>query len=159
MIRAASIADVPAICRLIRGLAAYERLSHRVTLDEERLRQHLFGPRPFAEVLLVEEGGEVIGFALFFPCYSTFQARPILYLEDLFVEPEHRGKGHGKALFVALAYLAVERGWCRVEWSVLDWNEPAIRFYRSLGAVSKDEWSEYCLTGDALLATARMHSP
>src|SRR5438309_1858084 len=134
MIRPATSADTPAIARLIRALAEYERLSHAVTLDEGRLREHLFGPRPFAEVLLAEEAGEVIGFALFFHNYSTFLGTPTVYLEDLFVRPEFRGKGHGKALLAALARLAMERRCGRLEWSVLNWNQPAIDFYKSLGA-------------------------
>lgn len=150
MIRSATAADVPVIARLVRDLAEYERLSHAVTLDDARLRDHLFGPRPFAEVLLAEEGRAVVGFALFFHNYSTFLAKPGIYLEDLFVEPQHRGKGHGKALLQALAKLAVERGCGRLEWSVLNWNEPSIQFYRALGAVPLDEWSVYRLTGDAL---------
>jgi GNAT superfamily N-acetyltransferase len=150
MIRPATVADTPVIARLIRALAEYERLAHAVTLDEGALREHLFGPRPFAEVLLAEEDGAVIGFALFFHNYTTFAGKPTLYLEDLFVEPEHRGRGHGKALLRALAGLAVERSCARLEWSVLNWNEPAIGFYRSLGAVPMDQWTVYRLTGDAL---------
>ncbi len=152
MIRPATAADAPAIARLIRALADYERLSHAVTLDEGRLRDHLFGPRPFAEALLAEDAGAVVGYALFFPTYSTFLGRPGLYLEDLFVEPAHRGKGHGKALLAAVARLAVERGCGRLEWSVLDWNEPAICFYRLVGAAPVDGWTVYRLTGDALEA-------
>jgi GNAT superfamily N-acetyltransferase len=155
MIRAATIADVPTIARLIRDLAEYERLADQVVLNEERLRQHLFGPRPFAEVLLAEESGQVVGFALFFHNYSTFLGRPGIYLEDLFVEPAHRGKGHGKALLIALARLAVERGCGRLEWAVLNWNEPSIQFYRSLGATPMDEWTVYRLTGEALTSLAR----
>jgi GNAT superfamily N-acetyltransferase len=154
MIRPATPADVPTIARLIRGLAEYERLADKVTLDEDRLRQHLFGPRPYAEVLLAEESGTVFGFALFFHNFSTFLAQPGIYLEDLFVFPEHRGRGHGKALFRALARLAAERGCGRLEWSVLDWNEPSIGFYRSLGAAALDDWTTYRLTGDALAALA-----
>lgn len=150
MIRAATAADTPTICRLIRALAEYENLSDQVTLDEARLREHLFGPRPYAEVLLAEEAGQVVGFALFFMNYSTFLGKPGIYLEDVFVQPEHRGRGHGKALLVALARLAVERGCGRLEWAVLNWNKPAIDFYRSLGAVPLDEWTTYRLTGDAL---------
>src|SRR5438552_2527057 len=134
MIRFATITDTKTICQLIRDLAEYERLAHEVVLDEERVREHLFGPRPFAEVLLAEEAGFVVGFALFFHNYSTFLGQPGIYLEDLFVQPEHRGKGHGKALLAALAQLAVERDCGRLEWAVLNWNEPAIRFYRALGA-------------------------
>jgi GNAT superfamily N-acetyltransferase len=150
MIRPATPADTPAICGLIRGLAEYERLSHVVALDENRLRAHLFGPRPFAEVLLAEEAGEVVGFALFFAHYSTFRGQANLYLEDLFVRPEHRGKGHGKALLAALARLALERGCGWLQWLVLDWNEPALRFYRALGAAPLDGWTVYRLTGEAL---------
>ena len=150
MIRPATPADVPAVARLIRDLAEYERLSHAVVFDEAQLREHLFGPRPFAEVLLAEDGGAVVGFALFFHNYSTFVGKPGVYLEDLFVKPEARGKGYGKALLLALARLAVERGCGRVEWSVLNWNEPSIRFYESLGAKPMDEWTVYRLDGEAL---------
>jgi GNAT superfamily N-acetyltransferase len=150
MIRPATADDVKTISHLIRGLAEYERLSHVVALDEDHLREHLFGPRPYAEVLLAEEAGEVVGFALFFPNYSTFLAQPGIYLEDLFVRPEHRGKGHGKALLMALARLANERGYGRLEWAVLNWNEPAIGFYRSLGAVPMKEWTVFRLTGAEL---------
>src|SRR6516164_5704824 len=117
MIRAATPDDTATIARLIRALADYERLADRVVFDEARLRQHLFGPRPYAEVLLAEDAGRVVGFALFFHSYSTFLGQPGIYLEDLFVEPEQRGRGHGKALLVALARLAVERGCGRVEWA------------------------------------------
>jgi GNAT superfamily N-acetyltransferase len=154
MIRTATAADVPAIARLIRGLAEYEKLAHFVALDEDRLLQHLFGPRPFAEVLLAEDAGQVVGFALFFHNYSTFRAQPGIYLEDLFVEPSDRGRGHGKALLGALARLAVERGCVRLDWVVLNWNQPSIEFYRSLGAEPMDEWTGYRLTGDALTALA-----
>jgi GNAT superfamily N-acetyltransferase len=150
MIRFANIKDTPAIARLIRALAEYEQLSHRVTLNESRLREHLFGSRPFAEVLVAEEAGAVIGFALFFHNYSTFSGHPGLYLEDLFVDPPYRGKGHGKQLLIALARLAVERDCGRLEWTVLNWNKPAIDFYNSLGAELKDEWTIYRLTGPAL---------
>jgi GNAT superfamily N-acetyltransferase len=150
MIRPATAADTPTIARLIRALAEYEQLAHTVTLDDDRLREHLFGPRPFAEVLLAEEAGEVVGFALFFHNYTTFAGSPTLYLEDLFVRPEHRGQEHGKELLAALARLAVERGCGRLEWCVLDWNEPAIAFYRSLGAVAMKDWTLYRLTGGAL---------
>ena len=154
MIRPATAADVPTIARLIRGLAEYERLSHAVALDEDRLREHLFGPRPYAEVLLAEDAGAVVGFALFFHNYSTFRAKPGIYLEDLFVEPAHRGKGHGKALLISLARLALARDCARVEWSVLNWNEPSIRFYQALGAEPLDEWTAYRLTGEALAKLA-----
>jgi GNAT superfamily N-acetyltransferase len=155
MIRSATPEDTETICCLIRELAEYERLSHAVVLDEDRLREHLFGPRPFIEALLAEEAGEVVGFALVFYNYSSFLGRPGLYLEDLFVRPEHRGKGYGKALFTAVARLAVERGCGRMEWAVLDWNEPSIAFYRSFGAVPMDEWTVFRLTGDALDAAAQ----
>jgi GNAT superfamily N-acetyltransferase len=158
MIRPATPADTAAIVALIRALAEYERLAHEVVLDERRLHEHLFGPRPFAEVLLAEEADKVVGFALFFHSYSTFLGRPGLYLEDLFVLPEHRGKRHGEALLAALARLAVERECGRLEWSVLDWNEPAIRFYESLGAVPMNEWTMFRLTGDALQALAGRQS-
>ncbi len=152
MIRFATIDDTGTICQLIRSLAEYERLTHEVNLDERRLREDLFGPRPFAEVLLAEENGEVVGFALFFHNYSTFAGKPGIYLEDLFVRPEHRGKGHGKALLGALARLAVERDCGRLEWAVLKWNEPALAFYRALGAVPMDDWTTFRMTGDALKA-------
>lgn len=150
MIRPATPDDVPTIARLTRALAEYERLAHMVSLDEARLHKHLFGERPYAEVLLAEEGGIVVGFALFFHSFSTFLSKPCLYLEDLFVIPEHRGKGHGKALLIALARLAIDRDCGRVEWSVLNWNEPAIQFYKSLGAKPMDEWTVYRVTGEAL---------
>jgi GNAT superfamily N-acetyltransferase len=155
MIRPATTADLPAICHLIRDLADFEHLSHQVTLDESRLRQHLFGPRPFAEVLLAEEAGEVVGFALFFHNYSTFLGRPGIYLEDLFVRPEFRGRGHGKALLSAVAEVAVQRGCGRLEWAVLDWNSRAIGFYQSLKAEALKEWFLYRLSGDALVAAAK----
>lgn len=154
MIRPATPADVPTVTRLIRALAEYEQLSHTLALDEARLRDHLFGPRPYCEVLIAEDAGTPVGYALFFPVYSTFLTRPNIYLEDLFVLPECRGRGHGKALLVALAKLAVERGCGRLEWSVLNWNEPSIGFYKSLGAVPMDEWTVYRLTGDALTKLA-----
>jgi GNAT superfamily N-acetyltransferase len=150
MIRSATPADVPAIARLIRALAEYEKLSHQVVLREEDLHRHLFGPRPYAEVVLAEEGGQVVGLALFFHNYSTFLSKPGLYLEDLFVLPEYRGRGHGKALLSYLAKLAVERDCGRFEWSVLDWNAPAIEFYKSFGAEPMHDWTVFRVTGDAL---------
>jgi GNAT superfamily N-acetyltransferase len=150
MIRSATPADVPTIARLIRGLAEYERLAHAVVLDEARLHDHLFGERRYAEVLMAVDGETVVGFALFFHSYTTFTCKPCIYLEDLFVLPEHRGKGHGKGLLIALAKLAVERDCARVEWSVLNWNEPAIQFYKSLSAKPMDEWTVYRVTGEAL---------
>ncbi len=154
MIRPASTADVPVIAKLIRDLAEYERLTHAVVLDEERLRTHLFSSRPYAEVLLAEDAGAVVGFALFFHTYSTFAGKPCIYLEDLFVEPACRGKGLGKALLRAIAKLAIERDCCRLEWSVLNWNEPSINFYKAMGAKPMDEWTGYRLTGEALRSLA-----
>jgi GNAT superfamily N-acetyltransferase len=154
VIRPATIDDVRTIAELIRALADYERLAHAVVLNEADLATHLFGPRTYAEVLLVEEEGEVVGFALFFTNYSTFLGKPGIYLEDIFVRPENRGQGHGKALFTALAQLAVERDYGRIEWSVLDWNAPSIAFYRSLGAVAKEEWTTYRLNGEAMAKLA-----
>src|SRR5262245_10030126 len=150
MIRSATPVDIPAIAQLIQALADYERLAHEVSLDENRLREHLFGPRPFAEVLLAQEAREVVGFALFFHNYSTFLGKPGIYLEDLFVQPEYRGKGYGKALLVELAKLAVARDCGRLEWSVLNWNTPSIEFYKSLGAAPMDAWTGYRLSGDEL---------
>ncbi|MFO0803575.1 MAG: GNAT family N-acetyltransferase [Gemmataceae bacterium] len=154
MIRSATPADVPIIAQLIRDLAEYEKLSHAVDFDEAKLHDHLFGPRPYAEVLLAEDAGSVVGFALFFHNYSTFRGKPGIYLEDLFVKPECRGKGLGKALLLRLAKLAAERDCARVEWSVLNWNEPSIRFYESLGAVPMNEWTVYRLTDEALVRAA-----
>ena len=147
--------DVPVILDLIRGLAEYERLSHVVTATEEQLRATLFGERPCAETLLALYGGECVGFALFFTIYSTYLAKPGLYLEDLFVKPHARGKGIGRALLQRLAQITVERGYGRMEWSVLDWNQPAIEFYKKLGAVPHDEWTIFRLTGDSLTRLAR----
>jgi GNAT superfamily N-acetyltransferase len=150
-IRPASEADVPLILRFIRELAEYERLLHEVVATEDALRATLFGARPAAEVVIAEEdGGEPLGFALFFQNYSTFLAQPGIYLEDLFVRPEARGRGVGRALLAHLAALARERGCGRLEWWVLDWNESAIRFYRSLGAQAMDDWTVFRLTGEPL---------
>ena len=150
MIRPATPADVPTIARLIGALAEYERLSHEVILDERDLSAHLFGPRPYCECLVAEDAGTPVGFALFFHNYSTFLARPGVYLEDLFVLPAYRGRGYGKGLFLAVARLAAARGCVRFEWAVLDWNEPAIGFYKALGAVPMGDWTVMRLTGDAL---------
>lgn len=155
MIRNAMPADVSTIARLIRDLAEYEKLADRVFLDEAKLREHLFGPRPCVEVLLAEDEDGVVGFALFFHNYSTFLSCPGIYLEDLFVKPDKRGHGHGKALLAALARIALERGCGRLEWSVLNWNEPALQFYRALGAVPMNEWTVYRLSGDELSTLAR----
>ena len=155
MIREATEADVPLIMRFIRDLAEYERLADRVTATEEMLRRTLFGNPRFAEVLVCEDGVEPAGFALFFHNYSTFLGQPGIYLEDLFVREEMRGRGHGKALLARLARIARERGCGRVEWAVLDWNAPSIAFYRSIGAISLDDWKIMRLTGDALDAMGR----
>lgn len=154
----ATEADAALILRFIRGLAAYENLSDACVATEDALRATLFGERPAAEVLLAFWNDEPAGFALFFSSYSTFLAKPGIYLEDLFVEPELRGHGIGTALLTRLATLTVERDCGRLEWSVLDWNEPSIGFYRNLGAVAMDEWTGYRLTGDALerLATTSL---
>jgi GNAT superfamily N-acetyltransferase len=140
MIRPATRADVPVILRFIRELAEYERLTDQLDTDEAALAEHLFGARPVVECLLACEAGVPVGFALFFPSYSTFKTSPCLYLEDLFVRPAHRGRGHGLALMRALAALADERGYARFDWAVLDWNETAIGFYRRIGACLLEDW-------------------
>src|SRR5437762_4048339 len=149
-IRPASVEDVPIILQLIRDLATYERAPHEVTATEEQLIDVLFGQRPSAEVLLAFEGKSPVGFAVFFHNFSTWLGRRGLYLEDLFVKPEWRGHGVGKRLLVHLARLAVERNCGRFEWAVLDWNEPAIEFYRRLGAQPLHEWTVFRVTGDEL---------
>jgi GNAT superfamily N-acetyltransferase len=154
-IRPAAPADVPEILRFIRELADYERLSHEVVATEAALHEHLFGAHPVAEVILGELCGELAGFALYFQSFSTFLARPGIYLEDLYVRPAARGRGLGAALLARLAAIAVERGSGRLEWSVLDWNEPAIGFYKKLGAVRMEEWTVHRVTGDALEALAQ----
>src|SRR5436190_15419625 len=153
-IRFADAADCATILGFIRALAEYERLAHEVTADEAQLRATLFGDRPAAEVLLAEVGREPVGFALFFQSYSTFLGKPGLYLEDLFVHPSARGRGCGLALMSALARIAVERNYGRFEWSVLDWNEPALRFYAQLGALPQSEWTVQRLVGAPLSALA-----
>src|SRR5713101_5983077 len=147
--------DVPVILALIRGLAEYERLAHQVEATPARLKRHGFGRRPYFETLICRRGRRPVGFALFFFTYSTFLARPSLYLEDLFVLPEERGKGAGKALLRALAKIAVARGCGRMEWAVLDWNTPSIRFYKALGAKLRKEWVLTRLTGPALRRLGR----
>ena len=149
-LRFATAGDVPQILAFVQGLAEYEKLAHACVATEESLRQTLFGPRPYAEVILGEFDGKPAGFALFFHNYSTFRAAPGIYLEDLYVLPESRGHGVGKALLKQLAKLAVERGCARLEWSVLDWNTPAIEFYKSLGAEPQDEWTIFRVAGEAL---------
>lgn len=155
-IRAATPDDLPLVARLIRALAEYEKLAHEVRFDEAVLGEKLFGPRPYAEVAIGEIDGEAQGFALFFHNFSTFEGKPGVYLEDLFVRPAARGSGLGKALLSRLAAIAVERDCARLEWSVLDWNEPAIGFYKKLGARLMDEWTVMRVDGEALtgLATA-----
>ena len=147
---AATEGDVPQILELIRGLAEYERLSHIVEADEDRLRRTLFGERPVAEVLLAYEDDECVAFAVFFTNYSTFLAKPGLYLEDLFVKPHARRKGIGLKILKRLASVARERGYGRMEWSVLNWNQPAINFYKKIGAVPMHDWTLFRLAGKAL---------
>lgn len=149
-IRPATEEDLLTIYSFIRALAEYESLSHEVVATPESLQAHLFCEPRRAEVLLACENGTPVGFAIFFHNFSTFLAQPGLYLEDLFVLPEHQGKGHGRALMIALARLAVERGCGRFEWTVLDWNKPSIDFYRSLGAEPKSEWIIQRVAGTAL---------
>ena len=162
IIRPATEQDVPLIQSFIRDLARYEHLEHEMVATEEGLRKTLFGERCYAEVVFACVGddpasAEPVGFALFFHNYSTFLGKPGIYLEDLFVRPEARGRGIGKRLLAWLAQTAVARDCGRLEWAVLDWNEPSIGFYRSLGAVLKDEWQGFRLTGDALQALAGPH--
>jgi GNAT superfamily N-acetyltransferase len=149
-LRSATAADVPLILAFIRDLAIYEKLLPEVIATEVALRDSLFGPQPAAHVVIAESGGRPAGFALYFFTYSTFLAKPGLYLEDLFVQPEFRGAGIGKALLLHLAKIANARGCGRMEWTVLDWNEPAKGFYKKLGAVPLDDWRIMRLTGPAL---------
>ncbi len=153
-LRFASPADTGLILEFIQGLAEYEKLAHEVIADEEGLRQALFGDRPAAEVILADFGGNPAGFAIFFHNFSTFLGRPGIYLEDLYVKPELRGHGIGRALLSRLAAIAVERECGRFEWSVLDWNAPAIRFYENLGARAMKGWTVFRVTGDALSSLA-----
>ena len=153
-IRAATAGDIGLIHELILALAEYEKLRHAVRADPALLERHLFGARPAAEVLIAEQDGAAVGFALFFQTFSTFEGRPGLYLEDLYVRPEARGLGAGKALLARLAQLALERDCARLEWAVLDWNAPALAFYRSVGARPLDEWTVQRLDGDALATLA-----
>ncbi len=154
IIRPATIADVPIILELIKALAAYERAPDEVTTGEEGLSEVLFGEKPVAEVLLALENERAVGFAVFFYNFSTWLGRPGLYLEDLFVRPEDRGKGYGRALLVQLAKIARDRRCGRMEWAVLDWNEPAINFYRKLGAKPMHEWTVFRLTGQEIASLA-----
>lgn len=154
-IRRGTARDVPTILALIRGLAEYERLAHEMEATAARVRAHGFGRRRYFETIICRRGGRPIGFALYFFTYSTFLARPTLYLEDLFVMPEERGTGAGKALLRALARIAVRRGCGRLEWAVLDWNRPAIGFYKRLGAKLRRQWILTRLTGTPLRRLAR----
>ena len=157
-IRPARVQDVPVILELIRDLATYERAPDEVTATEEQLVDVLFSERPAAEVLLGFEGTSPVGFAVFFYNFSTWLGRPGLYLEDLFVKPEKRGKGYGRALLVDLAKIARDRGCGRMEWAVLNWNDPAIQFYRKLGAKPMDEWTVFRLTRDGIARLAQSES-
>jgi GNAT superfamily N-acetyltransferase len=160
MIREAAVADVPAILAMIRELAEYERALESAQATEAQLTEALFGPQPAAFALLAEEDGEPVGFALWFRNFSTWTGTHGVYLEDLYVRPEARGAGHGKALLAALAEICTTRGYGRFEWSVLNWNEPSIGFYRSIGAQPMDEWTVFRLTGKelhALAETARVN--
>jgi GNAT superfamily N-acetyltransferase len=148
-------ADVPVVAGLIRQLARFEKLEHEVVLTDELLKAGLFSARTYAEAVLAEEDGQPVGFALFFHNFSTFLARPGMYLEDLFVLPDHRGRGVGRALLAHLAHIAVDRGCGRLEWAVLNWNQEAIRFYERLGARPNSEWTVYRLDGEALQSLGR----
>ena len=149
-IEKATAGDVSLVLHFIRELAEYEKMLHGVTATEESLRETLFGPNPSAEVLLAYEGEEAVGFAIYFFNYASFVNQRGLYLEDLYVRPEARGKGAGRQLLSHLARIAIERGCCRLEWAVLDWNEPAIGFYKRLGAYAMDDWTVFRLSGEAL---------
>ena len=153
-VRPARPDDIDTIRAFILALADYERLAHKVKADRDMLALHLFGPRPMAEVLIADHEGAPVGFALFFHNFSTFEGRPGIYLEDLFVVPGARGIGAGTALLARLAQLSMDRGCARLEWAVLDWNAPSIAFYRSLGAKPMDEWTVQRIDGEALRALA-----
>ena len=155
VIRPGEKADVSVIAHLIRELARFEKLEHEVTVTEELLAENLFGRHRYAETLIAEDAGTPIGFALFFHTFSTFLGKPGLYLEDLFVIPERRGNGVGRALLSELARIALERGCGRLEWAVLNWNREAIKFYERLGARPNSEWTVYRLAGEALTALGR----
>ena len=157
-IRPARVEDVPLILELIRDLATYERAPKEVTATEEQLVAVLFGEKPVAEVLLAFERKSPVGFAVFFHNFSKWLGRPGLYLEDLFIKPEKRERGYGRALLVDLAKIALDRGCGRMEWAVLDWNEPAIKFYRSLGAKPMEEWTVFRLTRDGIAKLAQSES-
>ena len=153
---AATENDIPKISELTRELASYEKLEDKMVVTEATLLHTLFGPRKYAEVVFLEEGEEKVGCAIFFHNFSTFSGKPGIYLEDLFVKPAHRGKGYGKRLLTYLAKLAVERDCGRLEWSVLDWNKPAIDFYLALGSEPQDGWTVHRLSGDSLQAAYKM---
>jgi GNAT superfamily N-acetyltransferase len=155
MVRPATPADVPVLFGLIQALAEYEKLSQAVTGSPASLEEHLFGKPTYAETILAELDGQAVGFALFFPNYSTFLTKPGIYLEDIFVLPEYRGQGIGKALLSYIAKLAVQRGCGRLEWSVLDWNSPAIAFYQRMGADILEEWRICRVTGSSLTELAQ----
>lgn len=154
-IREAMLADAPVILALIRGIAEYEKLLHEVVATEADLRRALFGKRRYAEVLLAENDGDTLGFALFFHNFSTFVGKPGMYIEDIFVRPEHRGRGVGGALFDRVARIACERDCGRLEWNVLDWNEPAIGFYKKMGARPLDGWTMYRLDEEGIRNLSR----
>ena len=158
-LRPATPADLQALVGLIRELAEFEELSHLVVVTPDSLAPHLFGPRPAAEAVVGEVDGSVVAFALYFTNFSTFLGRPGLYLEDLYVQPAHRGTGLGKALLQHLAQLALARGCGRFEWSVLDWNERAIRFYQQMGATVMPDWRICRVTGEALSALSAQRAP
>jgi GNAT superfamily N-acetyltransferase len=153
-VREARESDLDRIRQLIVDLARYERAAHEVKATTEQLRVALFGPQPAAYALVAESDNQVVGFALYFRNFSTWEGVHGIYLEDLYVMPEYRGSGLGRALLASLAGLAIERGYARLEWAVLDWNQPAIEFYRSLGAVAMEEWTVYRLSGEALAAAS-----
>jgi GNAT superfamily N-acetyltransferase len=154
-LRFAERADTEFVLQFIRELADYERLASEVVADEALLEKWLFGERPVAEVILAERHGDAVGFALFFHNFSTFLGRPGIYIEDIYVRPGARGTGVGKALLTCVSRIALDRGCGRLEWSVLDWNEPAIAFYERLGAVPMDEWTVYRVTGEPLIELAQ----
>jgi GNAT superfamily N-acetyltransferase len=155
IIQPATVADVPAILDFIRKLAKYEKLSHQVKATQSQLRRRLFGPHPAAEAIVARLGKKPVGYALFFTTFSTFAGRPGIWLEDLFVLPAHRRAGIGRALLRSIAAIAIKRKCARLEWSVLDWNAPAIKLYRKLGAKAMDDWTTQRVTGDALVRLAR----
>jgi GNAT superfamily N-acetyltransferase len=158
-IRAARQSDVTQIHRLIIDLATYERAADQVRSTPDQLHEALFGPQPAAYALVAEDAGQVVGFALYFRNFSTWEGVHGIYLEDLYVAPDRRGSGLGKALLVALAEIAVQRGYARLEWAVLNWNQPSIEFYRALGAVPMEDWTVYRLSGPALQQVAGAAGP